>query len=81
MQCSPQLNSLTLKHQLSSPDELIESSDDSDDEIDEQLLLSPLHKLYDRKQKVSISAEAFGEFNKKVAFQPPIFLKDFEEKE
>jgi hypothetical protein len=33
--------------------------------------------LYDRKQRVSISAEAFGEFNKKKDFIPPIFLKDY----
>lgn len=70
-----------LAHQLSSPEEVLESDDDSEDEVKEELLLSPLHKLYDWKQKVSISAEAFGEFNKKIAYKPPVFLKDFDEKE
>lgn len=36
-----------LAHQLSSPDEILESDDDSEDEVKEELLLSPLHKLYD----------------------------------
>ena len=41
MQCSdevlsnPSINQLALKHQLSSPDEAIESDDDSEDEVDE----------------------------------------------
>lgn len=38
-----------LAHQLSSPDEILESDDDSEDEVKEELLLSPLHKLYDWK--------------------------------
>eukprot|EP00747_Dinoflagellata_sp_TGD_P103114 gnl/TRDRNA2_/TRDRNA2_168865_c1_seq2.p1 gnl/TRDRNA2_/TRDRNA2_168865_c1~~gnl/TRDRNA2_/TRDRNA2_168865_c1_seq2.p1 ORF type:complete len:426 (+),score=121.02 gnl/TRDRNA2_/TRDRNA2_168865_c1_seq2:73-1350(+) len=60
------------------PDEKESDVDeDEDDEVD--LPLEP-PKGFNRGQRQSVSAEAYGEWNKKIAFVPPVYEKTPEQK-
>ncbi|CAE8629284.1 unnamed protein product, partial [Polarella glacialis] len=52
-----------------------ESEEDTDDEVD--IPLAPPGAI--RKQRTSVSAEAFGEWNQRVLFEPPVYPKSPEQ--
>jgi len=57
-----------------------DDSESSGDEIEMELLMPPPQMINDRKSRLSISAEAYGSFNKKKDHVPPVYHKSEEEK-
>ena len=58
-----------------------EDSETSGDEVELETLLPPPRLVNDRKSRISISAEAYGELNKKKDHCPPVHPKSEEEKQ
>lgn len=79
-------NKLQKKRQMQEPTEewksdsiVTDSEDDSDDDTIASLPVPK--KAADRKPRASVSAEAFGEWNKKEAFIPPVHEKNDQTRE
>ena len=56
-------------------------TDSEDDDTDEDLPMPIPKKAADRKPRASVSAEAFGDWNKKEDFTPPVNEKSDEAKD
>jgi len=56
------------------------SQEDSDDEVDIELLAPPSGQTECRRSRISFSAEAYGEINQKKVHIPPVFQKTEEDK-
>jgi len=54
-------------------------SDEDQDQFDEKQLQRIKSKKGKPSQRISVSAEAYGEFNKKGDFKPPVNQKSVEE--
>ena len=67
-----------LKSQLGQDDDSNATEESEDDESEEEEVKKPTKP---RKQRAGISAEVFGEHNKKEDFVPPVFAKSPEVKE
>lgn len=57
-----------------------EDSDTSGDEVEMDTLMPPPRLINDRKSRISISAEVYGQLNKKKEHSPPVHPKGDEEK-
>eukprot|EP00933_Yihiella_yeosuensis_P003779 TRINITY_DN10706_c3_g1_i1.p1 TRINITY_DN10706_c3_g1~~TRINITY_DN10706_c3_g1_i1.p1 ORF type:complete len:318 (+),score=55.15 TRINITY_DN10706_c3_g1_i1:62-1015(+) len=51
------------------------SSDSEEDDAEEEEFIAPPPPQGPRKHRTSVSAEAFGEWNQRVAFEPPVYPK------
>ena len=64
-------------------DELEEETEEDEDDYDDEVVgeLPQKGTPVDRKPRTSVSAEAFGSWNKKEAFEAPVIAKSDESKE
>ena len=57
------------------------SDEDSDDEVEIELLAPPSRQTECRRSRISFSAEAYGEINQKKVHVPPVFQKSAEDQD